>query len=188
MLFGMFSIQFLPVRHQLDMRWATTGTDRLALKAPLLAVQVWKQKVFPFLKSHIIETVDSAASYLLLYHEATLANLLEVTLFHQDACRALGDDYLLELCDWCYRKLLYLNDEGRGFASKGRLLHSVSESSGGYLGGCICQYQPYQGSTRRVMVFRRDLYSRPWWFKAGVHAMTMYFLLRKKRLCAAVVC
>ena len=47
--------------------------------------------------------------YLAHYHEATLCNLLEVTFFHQDACEAAGDDALLELTDYCHRKLVYLN-------------------------------------------------------------------------------
>lgn len=42
------------------------------------AAQVWKDKLFPLLKQHLAEQVDSVTSYLLLYHEAALANLLEV--------------------------------------------------------------------------------------------------------------
>ena len=34
---------------------------------------------------------------------------LQVTLYHQEACEAVDEDSLLELCDWCYRKLVYLN-------------------------------------------------------------------------------
>jgi hypothetical protein len=40
--------------------------------------QVWQDKVYPLLKSHLAEYVDSVSSYMLLYHGATLANLLEV--------------------------------------------------------------------------------------------------------------
>lgn len=35
--------------------------------------------------------------YLVLHHEATLANLLEVALFHREACEAAGEDALLEV-------------------------------------------------------------------------------------------
>ena len=34
---------------------------------------------------------------------------LQITLFHQEACEAVDEDSLLELCDWAYRKLLSLN-------------------------------------------------------------------------------
>ena len=32
-----------------------------------------------------------------------------MTLYHQEACEAVDEDSLLELCDWGYRKLLSLN-------------------------------------------------------------------------------
>jgi hypothetical protein len=40
--------------------------------------QVWKERLFPLLKDHLAHEVDSVTSYQLLYHEAALANLLEV--------------------------------------------------------------------------------------------------------------
>jgi hypothetical protein len=59
-----------------------------------------------------------------LYHEATLCNLLEVVLFHQDACKAAGERFaaktapealilrvdrsLVELSEYCYRKIVQL--------------------------------------------------------------------------------
>jgi len=33
----------------------------------------------------------------------------QVTLYHSHAVEALSEEYLLELADWCYRKLAYLN-------------------------------------------------------------------------------
>ena len=44
-----------------------------------------------------------------LHHEATVINLLETILFHQDACEALTDASL-DLVDYCYRKLTYLTN------------------------------------------------------------------------------
>ncbi len=41
-------------------------------------MQVWKDRLFPLLKHHLAEHVDSVTAYLMLYHEAALANLLEV--------------------------------------------------------------------------------------------------------------
>jgi hypothetical protein len=37
--------------------------------------------------------------YLVLHHEVTVANLLEVALFHREACEAAGEDALLEVRD-----------------------------------------------------------------------------------------
>lgn len=47
---------------------------------PLYAngVQAWKAHVYPLLEAHLAEQVDSVLSYMLLYHEAAIANLLEV--------------------------------------------------------------------------------------------------------------
>ena len=42
-----------------------------------------------------------------LYHEATLANLLETVLFHQEAASS-AEDSALDLVDYCYRKLCHL--------------------------------------------------------------------------------
>ena len=109
--------------------------------------------MLPRLERHLAERLDSVASYQLLYHEAALANLLEVRhrglvincarcccslgagwglssvpvelpalaampcvlrrrrvtgpcvrlqvlLFHRDACEAVAEEALIELCDW----------------------------------------------------------------------------------------
>ena len=36
---------------------------------------------------------------------------MQITLYHQEACEAVDEDSLLELCDWGYRKLLALNNK-----------------------------------------------------------------------------
>jgi hypothetical protein len=105
----------------------------------LLVIEAWKEAVYPLVSHHIATTVDPILSYTLLFHEALLANLLEVsglgachplavmvlrqaaasltvlasqvTLFHEHACQAIDEDHLLELCDWGYRKLQYLNSQ-----------------------------------------------------------------------------
>ena len=56
--------------------------------------------------------VGATRGYLAGHHEATLCNLLEIAFFHMDACEAAGDDALLELTDYCVRKLVYLVGEG----------------------------------------------------------------------------
>eukprot|EP00899_Mesostigma_viride_P004491 jgi/Mesvir1/14042/Mv03116-RA.1 len=97
--------------------------DKLAvLVHELLAIELWKEQVYPLCSSRLAEKFssrkeDEASSsislnlYLTHYHEAALANLLEVCLFHRHACQGVGDDELLELTDYCHRKLLYLNTE-----------------------------------------------------------------------------
>lgn len=72
----------------------------------LLVSEIWKEKVYPIVKSKL----DSSATvkpYLSLYHEATIVNLLEVLMFHWDSSEC-NEDYLVELIDYCYRKLVYL--------------------------------------------------------------------------------
>lgn len=39
---------------------------------------MWRERVLPRLERHLAQRLDSVASYQLLYHEAALANLLEV--------------------------------------------------------------------------------------------------------------
>lgn len=84
---------------------------------------MWKEKVLPHLAAHLSSSMDSVMAYQLLYHEAVVANLLEVCLFHRRACEALPDDALLELCDWCCRKLVLLNtsDFGKQCLAQGEL-------------------------------------------------------------------
>ena len=41
-------------------------------------VQVWKTNVLPLIQQHIAEQLDSMTTFMLLQHEAAVANLLEV--------------------------------------------------------------------------------------------------------------
>jgi hypothetical protein len=54
-----------------------------------------------------LSKISSIRSYLTLYHEATVGNLLEIVLYHRTACDN-SQDSLLELIDYCYRKFLFL--------------------------------------------------------------------------------
>ena len=47
-----------------------------ARRAP--RAQVWRERLLPRLEGHLAEALDSVAAYQLVYHEAALANLLEV--------------------------------------------------------------------------------------------------------------
>lgn len=55
--------------------------DKMMILKEVCYHQVWRHKVYPRLKKHLAEAVDSVTSYYVIYHEATLANLLEVSLF-----------------------------------------------------------------------------------------------------------
>lgn len=85
--------------------------DKIALLVhELLVIEAWKEKVFPhFGQNALNQGMTNMNAYLAHYFEATLCNLLEIAFFHQDACEAAGDDALLELADYCNRKLVYLN-------------------------------------------------------------------------------
>ena len=80
----------------------------------LLVAEVWKEKVYPRFDEDAMAGVVATEVYLAHHHEATLCNLLEIAFFHKDACEAAGDDALLELTDYCVRKLVYLVGEGEG--------------------------------------------------------------------------
>uniref|UniRef100_A0A7R9Z7P6 Uncharacterized protein n=1 Tax=Chlamydomonas euryale TaxID=1486919 RepID=A0A7R9Z7P6_9CHLO len=76
----------------------------------LLALEVWKECVLPHLKKALAEQ-DPLSSYMLMYGEVAMVNMLEVLLYHQHAVEAIPEEYLLELADWCYRKLQYLHSK-----------------------------------------------------------------------------
>ena len=76
----------------------------------LLCVEIWRERVLPLLRDTVYDsTIGSTALYWVLYHEQSLVNLLEVALFHREGCECAGDDALLELTDYCHRRLVYLN-------------------------------------------------------------------------------
>ena len=77
----------------------------------LLTIEAWKEKLYPHLRSHLANKLDNLSSYTMMYHEAAVTNLLEVALFRSDAVEAIDEDHLVELVDWCYRQLVYLNTQ-----------------------------------------------------------------------------
>uniref|UniRef100_A0A061SCF1 Zinc finger mynd domain-containing protein 10-like n=1 Tax=Tetraselmis sp. GSL018 TaxID=582737 RepID=A0A061SCF1_9CHLO len=82
----------------------------------LLVIEVWKTKILPHIKHRLANEVDSIISYPVLYHEASVTNLLEVSLFHSNAVEAANEDALLELVDWSHRKAMYLNNDAHSFS------------------------------------------------------------------------
>lgn len=77
----------------------------------LLLMEVWAEKLLPRLKKHLAEKMNSVTVHLLTSHPANVANLLEVTLFHEQALDNIEEDHLIELVDWCHRQMQYLNTE-----------------------------------------------------------------------------
>jgi hypothetical protein len=63
--------------------------SRQVLVHDLLVIEAWKEFVYPLLAPHLAESVDSVTTYLLLYHEVTVANLLQVGL-KVKGCRWAG--------------------------------------------------------------------------------------------------
>ncbi|XP_008406873.1 zinc finger MYND domain-containing protein 10 isoform X1 [Poecilia reticulata] len=77
----------------------------------MILVEVWKQKVFPILcQLQDFNPKNTFHLYMVIHHEATIINLLETILFHKDSCEA-ADDSLLDLVDYCHRKLTLLASE-----------------------------------------------------------------------------
>merc|ERR1719197_748836 len=76
----------------------------------LLATEAWTEFVFPLLRSRAAEH-NSMRAYFTLYHEATVANLLETVLYMEHAAEAVGDA-AIDLVDYCVRKVGYLVGQG----------------------------------------------------------------------------
>merc|ERR1711988_1665659 len=75
----------------------------------LVLIETWKAKAMPELKEELEGLKSSVKPYLIMYQEAVLANLLECCLFSESATQAVGETGLVELVDWCTRKVTYLN-------------------------------------------------------------------------------
>ncbi|XP_071386767.1 zinc finger MYND domain-containing protein 10 isoform X1 [Centroberyx affinis] len=74
----------------------------------MILVELWKQKVFPILcQLQDFSPKSTFHLYMVIHHEATVINLLETIMFHKDSCEA-ADDSVLDLVDYCHRKLTLL--------------------------------------------------------------------------------
>ncbi|KAI9995745.1 hypothetical protein PInf_012813 [Phytophthora infestans] len=78
-----------------------------AVISNLLSLELWKANILPLLQCQDKDAA-SLRLYFVVYHEATLTNLLEVAFFHEHVVESLTDDLLLELVDYCMRKLSWL--------------------------------------------------------------------------------
>ncbi|XP_061688818.1 zinc finger MYND domain-containing protein 10 isoform X1 [Syngnathoides biaculeatus] len=74
----------------------------------MILTEVWKQKIFPILcQLQDFTPKNTFPLYMVIHHEATIINLLETVMFHKDSCDA-SDDAILDLVDYCHRKLVLL--------------------------------------------------------------------------------
>jgi len=76
----------------------------------LLTAEVWMSKIFPLIKEDVAK-LSGIKSYLCLYHEASICNLMEVMFYHRTACES-NEDALVEVIDYCYRKFVNMTREG----------------------------------------------------------------------------
>uniref|UniRef100_A0A6Q2XAG4 Zinc finger MYND domain-containing protein 10 n=1 Tax=Esox lucius TaxID=8010 RepID=A0A6Q2XAG4_ESOLU len=74
----------------------------------MILVELWKHKIFPILcQLQDFNPKSTFPLYMVIHHEATIINLLETIMFHKDSCEA-ADDSVLDLVDYCHRKLTLL--------------------------------------------------------------------------------
>ncbi|XP_022353317.1 zinc finger MYND domain-containing protein 10 isoform X1 [Enhydra lutris kenyoni] len=74
----------------------------------LIAVEMWKQKVFPVLcRLEDFKPQNTFPIYMVVHHEASIVNLLETVFFHKEVCES-AEDTVLDLVDYCHRKLTLL--------------------------------------------------------------------------------
>uniref|UniRef100_A0A674ELC3 Zinc finger MYND domain-containing protein 10 n=1 Tax=Salmo trutta TaxID=8032 RepID=A0A674ELC3_SALTR len=74
----------------------------------MILVELWKQKVFPiFCQLQDFNPKSTFPLYMVIHHEASIINLLETIMYHKDSCEG-ADDSVLDLVDYCHRKLTLL--------------------------------------------------------------------------------
>jgi len=81
----------------------------------LILIETWKYSCMPKLEEDFVASKSNVKPYLMMYHEAVLANLIECSLFSLSACEAVGDVAVVELVDYCTRKCTYLNSMSTAF-------------------------------------------------------------------------
>lgn len=99
---------------------AATNSDEYVLEAfltfnkieflihDLLLIEAWKESVYPLLLKDLAGRNNNRL-YFILYHEATLVNMLEVFCYHKHVCEAAGER-MLDLVDYVARRLTRLNN------------------------------------------------------------------------------
>ncbi|CAF0877080.1 unnamed protein product [Brachionus calyciflorus] len=70
----------------------------------LITIELWSEKIFSQLFKIDFKPKNSFVIYLILYHEATIVNLLETILFHSEVIQAM-EDSIYDLIDYIQRKI-----------------------------------------------------------------------------------
>lgn len=79
----------------------------------LLVIEAWKEHVYPLLLDTLASR-NQMRLYFILYHEATVINLLEVFFFYKHVHEA-GHEHMLEIVDYVARKMIRLNNTNYQF-------------------------------------------------------------------------
>lgn len=80
----------------------------------LIVLESWLQK-----SEQLISKMNDpfqSKLYFVFYHHAISANLLEICLYHQESLSEINNDLLLELIDWCTRKIILSQSLKKGGA------------------------------------------------------------------------
>ena len=87
----------------------------------LILIETWRERVYPLLVEHLVGGGENEATrsramraYFVLYHEATVVNLLECLCYHAHAVGAVKDASL-DLTDYCARRLAALHSRAKAF-------------------------------------------------------------------------
>lgn len=86
-----------------------THDKLLLLVQDLITAETWKLKVLPLIKKDVA-SLSTVKSYMCMYHESSVCNLLEIMLYHRTACES-SEDALVELIDYCYRKFVNMTKD-----------------------------------------------------------------------------
>ncbi|XP_008945670.1 PREDICTED: zinc finger MYND domain-containing protein 10, partial [Merops nubicus] len=106
-------------QEQLLTELLVTYTKIPVLIRELISVEIWKHKIFPVLcQLEDFKPRSTFPIYMVLHHEASIINLLETVFFYKEICKS-AEDSILDLIDYCHRKLTLLaarNTSGQGAA------------------------------------------------------------------------
>ncbi|NXN17364.1 ZMY10 protein, partial [Indicator maculatus] len=95
-------------QEQLLTELLVTYTKIPVLIGELISVEIWKHKIFPVLcRLEDFKPRSTFPIYVVLHHEASIINLLETVFFHKEVCES-AEDSILDLVDYCHRKLTLL--------------------------------------------------------------------------------
>uniref|UniRef100_A0A669QJ49 Zinc finger MYND domain-containing protein 10 n=1 Tax=Phasianus colchicus TaxID=9054 RepID=A0A669QJ49_PHACC len=95
-------------QEQLLIELLVTHAKIPVLIGELISAEVWKHKVFPVLcRLEDFHPRSTFPIYVVLHHEASIINLLETVFFHKEICES-AEDSILDLIDYCHRKLTLL--------------------------------------------------------------------------------